>query len=199
MNRYPRPRLILAVAFGAFSASVAAAPIPIPTSQFITPTAAPGSTFQPLNPHLPQLPDFTAGQAVTSVVSPDDKTMLVLKSGYNLNIDSNGNTVAATSNEYVFVFDISKGASVQTQVLQVPNTYVGLAFAPDGATFYVTGGVDDNVHTFKLGSGGWAESGTPIALNNGPGNGVTKGIPAIPATVSRVFRRSSARRPPAWP
>ncbi|HYA68273.1 MAG TPA: beta-propeller fold lactonase family protein, partial [Acidimicrobiales bacterium] len=180
MSCDPRPLLAL-LAVGALGSSAAAAPIPIPTSQFITPTATPGSTFQPLNPHLTQLPDFTAGQAVTSVVSPDNRTMLVLTSGYNLNLDSNGNNVAATSNEYVFVFDISKGAPVQTQVLEVPNTYVGLVFAPDGATFYVTGGVDDDVHRFQLEGGSWAESGAAIELNNGPGNGITKGIAPVPA------------------
>jgi len=30
----------------------------------ITPLAAPGATFQTLNPNLPSLPDFVAGQAV---------------------------------------------------------------------------------------------------------------------------------------
>jgi YVTN family beta-propeller protein len=154
-------------------------PVAIPTGQTITPTAAPGSVFQELNPGLASLPAFTAGQAVTSTVSPDASTLLVLTSGYNLNVDANGSTVAAQSNEYVFVFDISTGAPVQTQVLTVPNTYVGLAFAPAGDAFYVSGGVDDNVHAFKRSAGAWSESGAPIALHNGPGNGITKGIPAL--------------------
>jgi hypothetical protein len=34
------------------------------TGMKITPTAAPGALFQSLNPDLPDLPDFTAGQAV---------------------------------------------------------------------------------------------------------------------------------------
>ena len=49
----------------------------------ITPTAAPGAVFQTLNPDLPGLPDFTAGQAVSTALSPDGKTLLVLTSGYN--------------------------------------------------------------------------------------------------------------------
>jgi YVTN family beta-propeller protein len=154
-------------------------PVAIPTGQTITPTAAPGALFLELNPGLATLPGFTAGQAVTSAVSPNGRTLLVLTSGYNRNYDANGNTVAAQSNEYVFVFDISKGTPVQKQVLTVPNTYVGLAFAPGGDAFYVTGGVDDNVHTFKRSAGVWSESGAPIALNNGPGNGIDKGIPAL--------------------
>jgi YVTN family beta-propeller protein len=154
-------------------------PVPIPTGQTITPTAAPGATFQELNPGLASLSNFTAGQAVTSVISPDGKTLLVLTSGYNQNYDANGATIAAQSNEYVFVFDITSGAPRQTQVLTVPNTYVGLAFAPAGDTFYVSGGTDDNVHVFKRSSGAWAESGAPIALKNGAGNGIDKGIPAL--------------------
>lgn len=170
------------LAAGLLAGAVMAAstdPVAIPTGQRITPLAAPGAVFTQLNPGLADLPNFTAGQAVTSAVSPNGKTLLVLTSGYNLNLDSNGNAIANASTEYVFVFDISSGPPVQTQVLTVPNTYAGLAFAPDGKTFYVTGGVDDNVHTFKRSSGAWSESGAPIALNNGPGNGIDKGIAAL--------------------
>jgi YVTN family beta-propeller protein len=80
----------------------------------------------------------------------------------------------------VFVYDITGGSPVQKQALQVPNTYVGLAFAPGGGAFYVSGGVDDSVHVFTRTGASWIESGSsPIALNNGPGNGLTKGIPEL--------------------
>jgi hypothetical protein len=82
----------------------------IPTGKQITPTAATGSTFQPLNPELPGHPDFTAGQAVTTATSPDGKTLLILTSGYNSQNDAAGNTDPAQSNEYVLVYDISGGA-----------------------------------------------------------------------------------------
>ena len=52
-------------------------------NQNITPLEPQGSQFVPLNPDLPDNPTWLAGQAVTSVVSPDKKTMLVLTSGYN--------------------------------------------------------------------------------------------------------------------
>ena len=52
-------------------------------NQQIAPLAPPGSVFQTLNPGLPDKPDWLAGQAVTTVVSPDKKTLLVLTSGYN--------------------------------------------------------------------------------------------------------------------
>ena len=57
--------------------------------QQITPLAPQGSQFAPLDPELSYDPAFLggqgwlAGQAVTTVVSPDHKTLLVLTSGYN--------------------------------------------------------------------------------------------------------------------
>jgi hypothetical protein len=49
-------------------ASVAFAGETLPNMQTITPTAARGSTFAPLNPHLAGNPGFVAGQAVSTVV-----------------------------------------------------------------------------------------------------------------------------------
>jgi len=126
---------------------LAAAEETLPTGQSITPTAGPGAVFNSLNPGLTDYPDFTAGQAVSSVVSPDGTTLLVLTSGYNRNHDANGKIIPRASNEYVFVFDIASGAPVQKQVIQVPNTYNGIAFSADGTHFYVSGGKDDSVHT----------------------------------------------------
>lgn len=166
---------VLTFTAGAFAATA----VPLPTGQQITPTAAPGSTFVTLNPGLPDQPAYTAGQAVTSLLSPDGKTLLVLTSGYNLVEDATGANIAQDSQEYVFVFDVSKGKAVQKQALKVPNTFSGLVFARDGKHFYAAGGVDDNIHVFAIGAGAWAEEGAPIALNNGPGNGLTQGIPGI--------------------
>jgi len=95
----------------------------------ITPSAAPGSSFQALNPGLSFDPNFTVGQAVTTATSPDGNTLLVLTSGYNSqNFTSGpnkGNTNPDESNEYIFVFDIAGGKPLQTQVLQVPNALTG--------------------------------------------------------------------------
>src|SRR5580692_763202 len=44
-------------------AARAAPPEFTPTGQFITPDAAPGSLFQPLNPDRPEDPAYTVGQA----------------------------------------------------------------------------------------------------------------------------------------
>lgn len=144
----------------------------VPTGQLISPTAAPGSTFSALNPGLKDLPNFTAGQAVSQALSPDRKTLLVLTSGYNNNLDAQGKLIPAQSNEYVFVFDVSGSTAVQKQVLQVPNTYLGIAFAPTGNEFYVSGGGDDNLHVFSMNAGAWAESGSAIPLKHATTNGL---------------------------
>ena len=55
--------------------------IQLPTGLAITPTAAPHSVFQTLNPGLPGLSNFVAGQAVTTALSPDGKQLVILTSG----------------------------------------------------------------------------------------------------------------------
>ncbi len=134
----------------------------------LTPSAAPHAVFQPLNPHIPGYETYTAGQAVSTAVSPDGKTLLILTSGYNLLENASGANIPAASNEYVFVYNIANDVPVQRQVLQVPNTYVGIAFSPSGANFYVSGGVNDEIHTYAQSNGLWAETGTPIALGHKP-------------------------------
>jgi YVTN family beta-propeller protein len=150
------------------AASAAPDPIALPTGQTITPTAAHGSVFQLLNPHVASAPNYVVGQAMSTAVSPDGKTLLVLTSGFNLNANASGTAVdAATSTEFVFVFDISTGTPNQLQAVPVPNTFSGIAWAPDGTAFYVAGGQDDNVHTYtKNGGGLWAEKGAPIAFHH---------------------------------
>jgi DNA-binding beta-propeller fold protein YncE len=147
------------------------------TGQRITPLAPNGATFQLLNPGLADNPDYVAGQAVSTAISPDKTTMLVLTSGYNLVNYSDGANKGkknpADSNEYVFIYDISGKQPVKRQVLQVSNTYNGIAFNPKFDEFYVGGGDDDNIHVFAKGSDGtWAEAqGSPISLEHGRGVG----------------------------
>ncbi len=121
----------------------------------ITPLAPAGSQFVGLNPGLADNPDWLAGQAVSTVVSPDRKTLLVLTSGYNRVYRTNlvnGNLQPDAlgtyfnwpdSMEYVFVYDISGNTPVQKQVIPVPNTYNGIAWDPSGKGFYVSSGVGD--------------------------------------------------------
>lgn len=157
----------------------------LPTNQTITPTAARGAVFSALNPHLPSNPSYVVGQAVTTALGPDGKTLLVLTSGFNREYDASGAIIPEQSSEYVFVFDVSTGAPVQKQAIAVPNTFVGLTFAPDGKSFFVSGGQDDNVHTFKLAGGVWAEAGAPIALGHGgAGNGLFVNVPGFGSAVN---------------
>lgn len=145
----------------------------LPDGQRLTPTAAPGARFTTLNPHLADAPDYVVGQTISEALSPDRSTLLVLTSGYNRRKDASGRIIPADSREYVFVFDVGHGEARSGQVLEVPNTYVGIAFAPDGARFVVSGGGDDDLHIFDRGAGGWAESpGSPVDLHHAHGIGL---------------------------
>ena len=143
----------------------------LPTGKRITPLAVPHSTLQLLNPGLKDFPKFVAGQAMTTVIGPDSKTLLVLTSGYNRNSDPKGKQIDADSNEYIFVYDVASGWPKQTQVLQVPDSFAGIAFSHDGEHFYVSGGKDDNLHTYSRKGNKWQEDGKPVSLNHAAGLG----------------------------
>ncbi len=147
-------------------------PQTMPSGQLITPLAPDGATFSQLNPGLKDFPGYTVGQAVKTAISPDGRTLLVLTSGYNRLNNSQGIRDAADSNEYVFVFDLTGNKLQQTQVLEVPNTFIGLAFSPRGNHFYVSGGVDDDIHVFSRTNEVWAEDGKPVALGHRHGVGI---------------------------
>jgi len=163
----------------------------LPTGDYLTPSAAPGSSILKLDPGLAAVPKFLADHAASTATSPDGKTLLVLTSGYN---ETNwipttapsagviGYEDPANSGEWVFVYDISANkAAVQKQVLSLPNSFSGIAFNPNGTEFYVGGGQSDNLHVFDLAGSTWAETtaatdaGTvpaPIALGHSTGLGL---------------------------
>lgn len=139
----------------------------LPTGQVITPAAAPSSTFAPLATGLREDGNADAAEAVTTALSPDGKTLLVLTSGYNQDfkdqttgtditypvldpVTGAPSSVTTTQAEWVFVFDVSTGTLVKKQQINIPNTYNGLAWAPDGQRFYVSGGIDDRVYIYTL-------------------------------------------------
>lgn len=149
--------------------SASAQSVVLPTGAIITPNAAPGSVFQKLQVALPDYPSYSPDSAETTAVSPDGKTLLILTSGYNLNLDMNGNYQPQDSGEYVFVYDISvPSAPVKKQVVMLENerAFDGLVWSPDGTKFYVAGGADDNIHTFSQSGGQWLAVGTPISLGH---------------------------------
>jgi len=144
----------------------------LPTGMSITPWAAPGSKLVFLNPDLPGMPEFLADHPISTALSPDGRTLLVLTSGFNRNYDIKSKIVPELSNEYVFVYNVTQAPPVKAQVVAVPNTHMGIAWAPDGERFFVSGGSDDNVHIFQRNEGKWAESGPAIALGHRYGLGV---------------------------
>jgi YVTN family beta-propeller protein len=65
------------------------------------------------------------------------------------------------------MFDVSESKPKQVQVVQAPNTFCGLLFSSDGKRFFVSGGKDDNVHTFSRSAAGeWHEDGKAISLGH---------------------------------
>src|SRR5262249_39677600 len=78
------------------------------TGMSITPKAAPGSTIEPLNPDLPDRPEFTVDHPITTAISPDGNTLLILTSGFNRNLDAKGRGIPGQTSEYVFVYDIRR-------------------------------------------------------------------------------------------
>ena len=171
----------------------------LPTGMSMTPDAAPGSKLQYLNPDLPGMPEYLADHPIATALSPDGNTLLVLTSGYNRVSDIKAKSVPELSNEYVFVYDVRQNPPAKLQVLQIANTYMGIAWSPDGGKFFVSGGMDDNVHVFDWSSNHWAESLPPIPLEHKSGLGVndeegTKEIKNKP--VAAGLGRESGRQAP---
>jgi YVTN family beta-propeller protein len=151
----------------------------LPTGQFITPTAAPGSTIQVLATGLRADGNADASEAVNTALSPDGKTLLILTSGWNRgNDEPNGTPISfpildpitgasvgtTTNDEWVFVFHLGQGGTAtKVQQINIPDTYSGLTWAPDGSRFYVSGGDDDRVYGYKA-SGGQYVPDTPFIL-----------------------------------
>ena len=138
------------------------------TGQYVTPTALRDSVQQFLNPGLAAYPNFIAGEAVRSQLSPDGTTLAVLCAGQNSLIKPDGTTDVAASTQYVFLYDVS-GANQRsprlTQVLTPTNAHVGLVFSPDSQKLYAAGGRDDLVHVYGKTGTAWVESAS-IALNH---------------------------------
>src|SRR5262245_36308018 len=82
-------------------------PVQLATGQLITPTAPRGALQQALNPRLPAYPDFVAGEAVRSQLSPDGTTLAILCAGQNSLYKPDGTVDTANSTQYIFLYDVS--------------------------------------------------------------------------------------------
>ena len=124
-------------------------------AQTLTPLAVSGSSFQGLDTGMvvtdsydPKVPtkEWLAGQAVSTAISPDGNTLVLLTSGYNRVFQGPFPLFDPLySSEYIFIYDISNHAPVFKQAIPIPNAYHGLAWDPIVANhaFYVSGGMGD--------------------------------------------------------
>ncbi len=150
------------------AASSSAAGTMLPTGLTITPTILASAVQQPLNPGLPAYPNFVAGEAVQSRLSPDGTLLAIICAGQNSLNDASGNTDAANSTQYIFLYDVSGRNKTQPalkQVIKQANAHVGLVWAPDGKTLYATGGNDDAVYAYTNATGAYALA-AKIGLNH---------------------------------
>src|SRR5216683_556331 len=139
------------------------------TGQYITPMALSGSVQQFLNPGLPAYPNFVAGEAVRSQLSPDGKTLAIICAGQNSLDKPDGTVDTANSTQYIFLYNVAgpnKTKPALLQVIQQTNAHVGLVFAPDGKTLYAAGGKDDVVYAYTVTGSTWSLAGT-IPLGHG--------------------------------
>ena len=155
--------------------------LPLPTGQYITPTFVRGAVQQFLNPGLPAYPNFVAGEAVRSQLSPDGKTLAIICAGQNSLDKPDGTLDTTNSTQYIFLYNVAGANKTKPALLQVipqTNAHVGLVFSPDGKTLYAAGGKDDVVYAYTVASGTWSLAAT-IALGHA---GVGVGIGVQPNT-----------------
>jgi hypothetical protein len=118
------------------------------TGQIITPKFVKGAVQQPLNPGLANYPNFVAGEAVRSQLSPDGTTLAIITAGQNSLYKPDGTLDTPNSTQFIFLYDV-EGANqtkpVLRQVIRQTNAHVGLVFSPDGNTLDAAGGADDTV------------------------------------------------------
>jgi YVTN family beta-propeller protein len=152
------------------------------TGQYVTPTAMRDSEQLFLNPGLAAYPNFIAGEAVRSQLSPDGTTLAVLTAGHNSLVKPDGTNDVPNSTQYLFIYNVAganQSSPLLTQVIKQVNAHVGLVFSRDGNTLYAAGGNDDAVYVYAKSSSGFAAA-APIALGHFPpgatGSARNKGI-----------------------
>jgi hypothetical protein len=176
----------------------------IPTGQYVSPDVIRDAVIQPLNPGLSGYPDFVAGEAVKSQLSSDGTALAILTAGQNSLYKPDGTVDAANSTQFIFLYNVdgaNQARPLLTQVIQQPNSHVGLVFSTDGKTLCAAGGNDDAVYVYTK-SGATFTAATPIALGHFPpgatgsarNKGVGLGVQTTPAASASppTARRSSS-------
>jgi len=170
----------------------------LPIGEYITPLVAPGSSLQQLSTGLRADGTADANGGISTVLSPDGKTLLVLTSGYNTGFSTTSGTsitvpylnpitgIAATGPsaqtntfQWVLVYDVSGTVPVQKQRIALTSAYQGIAWNPEGTRFYVSGGKDDRVYIYKQSARGWLPD-APFVILNHDSNG-TNTVPSFDA------------------
>ena len=142
----------------------------LPTGQALTPLATPGARFEQLVTGVGPKPAYVADGASAIAVSPDGREMLVLTSGYNRYNGTDGKPVAAQSTQYIFRYAIDEKGARRLQTLQVPNSFGGIAWLPNGRGFVVGGGVDDALYIYARRGARFAPAGKiPLGHKQGLG------------------------------
>jgi DNA-binding beta-propeller fold protein YncE len=145
--------------------------LPTPPGLFVTPTAPLNSAIQqPLNPGLPNYPNFVAGEAVKAVVSPDGTTLAILTAGMNSLYNASGVLDTAASTQFIFLYNVAganKTSPALKQVIQQLNSYVGLVWAPNSQTLYAAGGCDDAVYAYTNNGSSFVQT-AKISLGHAP-------------------------------
>jgi DNA-binding beta-propeller fold protein YncE len=117
---------------------------------------------------LTAYPNFVAGMAVRSQLSPDGTTLAIITAGQNSLYKLDGTVDVANSTQFIFLYNVggaNKAKPVFTNVIRQVNAHVGLLFSPDGKTPYAVGGNDDAVYIYTK-SGSSFTAATPIALGH---------------------------------
>src|SRR5262245_59522541 len=130
----------------------------VPSGQYVTATAMSDSVQQYLNPGLAAYPNFVAGEAVRSQLSPDGSTLAIITAGQNSLYKPDVTVDVANSTQYIFLYNIAgpnKATPALMQVIKQTNAHVGLVFSPDGSALYAAGGADDVVYVYTKSGGVW--------------------------------------------
>ncbi len=172
--------------------------LPLPTGQFVTPTTQLANPVQQdLNPGLPDYPNFVAGAAVRSQLSPDGTTLAIICAGQNTLNDKTGKADVLNSTQYIFLYDVSganKTSPKMIQAIKQTNAHIGLVWSPDGSTIYATGGNDDAVYAYTQAGGTWSQAAM-IALGHKPapvGTGATSMAAAAPGGVGLAVQPNAS-------